>query len=236
MSHSVILRNLGSIAAKSATGTACAVYWRWAAGLVAAMSWVAHAKVPNATTQLAGSVPRTTAPAATIYHLLGFSLRGTKHVDLNALVAALPQHAGDLIKLEDITADANRISGELKMQHVHGTLTTALLEREGKGHYVWVIWDIQKLDAMSHLPLRFSRHLGGQSFYGNIRLSSNQLDAATGLHPGDRMPDGSVSDARTGIEQAYDKVLPGKEVGVKGMVKLKKDDTVAIDWQITEPK
>jgi hypothetical protein len=184
-----------------------------------------------------GAKVEPAVPAAgPVYHLLGFSLRGTKRVDLNALVAALPQHEGDLITSAEIKANAERIGAELAARHVHGNLTTAILEREGKGHYIWVIWDIQKMDAMSHLPLRAGRHFGSQSFTGNIRLSTDQLSAATGFHPGDPMPDGSVGDARTGIEQAYDKVLPGVPVAVKGAVALKKDDSVVIKWMITEPK
>jgi len=202
---------------------------RCAASLLVAMSCAAQAHATD------GAVG-TNKPAPIIYHLLGFSLSGSKHVDLNALVAGLPQHAGDLITYDEIKADAVRIRAELAEHHVHGQMTTALLEREGKGHYVWVIWDIQKLDAMSYLPLRAHRHFASQTFSGNVKLTNDQLAAATGLHPGDPMPDGSVSDARTGIEQAYDTVLPKAEIGVKGVVKLKKDDSVIIDWKITEPK
>jgi outer membrane protein assembly factor BamA len=170
-----------------------------------------------------------------VYHLLGFNLTGSKHIDGDALVATLPQHAGDIITADEITADADIIRAKLKALHVHGDMTTATLEREGKGHWIWVVWDIQKMDALSHAPLFPPRHFATQTFAGNVKLSNDQLAAATGLHPGDKMPDGSVSDARTGIEQAYDKVFPGATVEVKGKVILK-DAKVTIDWRIVEPR
>ena len=208
--------------------------------LVAAACLLPLAPHALARQEAAGATGATTAfkaaPGGTVYRLLGFSLRGTKRVDLAALVAALPQHAGDRITPAEIKADTDRIRAELDARHVHGNLTTALLEQDGKGHRIWVLWDIQKLDAMSYLPLRPKRHFGSQTFSGNVKLSSAELDAITGFHPGDRMPDGSVGDARTGIEQAYDKVFPGASVEVKGAVALRKDDSVSIRWTIVEPK
>jgi hypothetical protein len=171
-----------------------------------------------------------------VYHLLGFSLRGTKRVDTDALVAALPQHEGDVITNAEIRANAEKIRLALKAAHVHGDMTTAILEREGPGHHIWVLWDVHGEDALSFVPFHGKRHLETQTFSGNVKLSTDALIAATGLHPGDPMPDGRLGDARTGIEQAYDKAMPGAAVQVKGKVKLKKDNSVLIDWQITEPK
>jgi hypothetical protein len=171
-----------------------------------------------------------------VYHLLGFTLHGTKRVDTDALIATLPQHAGDLITRAQIKEDADRIRAALKARHVHGDMTTALLEEEGKGHHAWVVWDVHLVDALSNVSRRGVRHFAGQTFTGNVKLSAEQLAAATGLHQGDRMPDGRISDARTGIEQSYDAALHGAPVEVKGKVMLKKDDTVVIDWWITEPK
>jgi len=181
------------------------------------------------------ATPRASA-AEPIYHLLGFALHGTKRVDTDALIAALPQHEGDPITGAQIKEDAARIRAALSARHVHGDMTTALLEQEGPGHHVWVIWDVHLVDVLSNIPLRSPRHFAGQTFSGNIRLSAAQLAAATGLRPGDKLPDGRISDARTGIEQSYDAALPGQQVEVKGKVTLKKDDTVMIDWRITEPK
>ena len=171
-----------------------------------------------------------------VYRLLGFALHGTKRVDTAALVASLPQHAGDLITRAQIKEDADRIRAALKAHHVHGDMTTALLEEEGKGHHVWVVWDVHLVDALSYVPARGVRHFAGQTFTGNVKLSAEQLAAATGLHPGDKMPDGRLSDARTGIEQSYDAALHDAPVEVKGKVTLKKDDSVVIDWRIAEPK
>jgi outer membrane protein assembly factor BamA len=174
-------------------------------------------------------------PAGPIYHLLGFSLSGTKRVDTDALVATLPQHEGDVITSAEIKEDADRIREVLKARHVHGDMTTALLEREGKGHHIWVIWDVHLVDALSFAPASRKRHFASQSFSGNVKLSTQALMTATGLHPGDKMPDGSLSDARTGIEQAYDAALHGAPVEVKAKIKVQKGNDVVIDWQITEP-
>jgi outer membrane protein assembly factor BamA len=171
-----------------------------------------------------------------VYHLIGFVLNGTDRVDTKALVAALPQHKGDIITHEQIKEDADRIGAALTAHHVHGNMTTATLEREGKGHYILVVWDVHVTDVLSNIPYNGPRHFGGQTFSGNVKLSEAQLAAATELQPGQDMPDGSIGDARTGIEQAYDKVLAGKSVDVKGKVIVKKDHTILIHWQIDEPK
>jgi outer membrane protein assembly factor BamA len=174
--------------------------------------------------------------AEPVYHLLGFHLSGTKRVDTDKLVDSLPQHEGDVITQAQIKEDAQRISDALKAHHVHGNMTTGILEREGPGHHIWVMWDLQPTDAIAMTPKIVRRSLASQSFSGNTKLSTAALIAATGLHPGQRMPDGSVDDARTGIEQAYDTALHGAPVQVNGKVRFKPDHTVIIDWMITEPK
>ena len=185
----------------------------------------------------AGQAP---SPAGTksepIYHLIGFVLNGTDRVDTKALVATLPQHKGDVITHEDIKEDANRIGRALAARHIHASMTTATLEREGAGHNILVVWELHPDDVLSNIPYNGPRHFGGQTFSGNVKLSEAQLTAATELKPGQDMPDGTVGDARTGIEQAYDKVLAGKSVDVKGKVIVKKDHTILIHWQIEEPK
>lgn len=171
-----------------------------------------------------------------VYHLLGFSLRGTKRVDTDALVGALPQHEGDVITTAQIKQDAQIIGAALKAHHVHGNMTTGILEREGPGHHIWVMWDLHPIDAIAMTPRNLTRFLDSQSFSGNAKLSTEALVTATGLHPGQRMPDGSVDEARTGIEQAYDKALHGAPVKVNGKVLFKPDHTIIINWMITEPK
>ena len=144
------------------------------------------------------------------YHLLGFSLAGTKRVNTDALIAALPEHEGDVITAADINKDRDTIRAALEARHVHGDMTTTLLEREGEGHHVWVIWDVHLVDALSFVRGRRALRFAGQSFAGNVKLSADALAAATNLHPGDKLPDGRISDARTGIEQSYDLVPTAK--------------------------
>ncbi len=170
-----------------------------------------------------------------VYHLLGFSLSGSKRIDPDAIVATLPQHEGDVITDADIKEDADRVRAILATRHIHGDMTSATLEQEDvKGHHIWVIYDIQLRDALSDVPLRNPRHFASQTFSGNAKLSTDQLTSITGLHAGDPMRDGKLSDVRTAIEQAYDTALPGVAVAVRGKVKLRKDDTVVINWQIDE--
>ena len=179
--------------------------------------------------------PPAGARQDTRYRLLGFSLGGTKSVDTDALVAALPQHEGDIITASQIKKNADLIRSELAARHVHGDMTTALFEREGPGHHVWVVWDVHLVDALSYVPKRRKWHFTSQTFSGNHKLSVQQLVAATGLHEGDAMKEGRISEARTGIEQSYDAALHAANVAVNGKVKLTKDGAVIIDWQITEP-
>jgi outer membrane protein assembly factor BamA len=171
-----------------------------------------------------------------VYRLLGFSLRGTTRVDTAALVATLPEHEGDVITNAEIRENVEKISHVLQAKHVHGYITTMILQREGPGHHVFVMWDVQLEDALSYVPLRGPRHFASQTFAGNVKLSTAALIAATNLHPGDKIMDGRVGDARTGIEQAYDKAMPGAAVDVSGKIKLTKDNSVLIAWKIVEPK
>ena len=171
-----------------------------------------------------------------VYRLLGFSLRGTSRVDANALVASLPQHEGDVITNAEIRENVEKLSHALQAKHVHGYITTMILQREGPGHHVFVMWDVQLEDALSYIPMHGPRHFASQTFSGNSKLSTAALIAATNLHPGDKMMDGRVGDAKTGIEQAYDKAMPGAAVEVSGKVKLTKDNNVLVTWKIVEPK
>jgi hypothetical protein len=170
------------------------------------------------------------------YHLLGFALRGTKRVNADALVNALPQHEGDVITPAQMKQDTDILGAALKAHHVHGQLVMATLVPETKPDHIWVIWQLEPNDVIAMQPAIVPWNLVGQSFSGNTKLSTNALIAATGLHAGQRMRDGSVGDARTGIEQAYDAALHGAPVDVKGKVTFKKDHTMIINWMITEPK
>ncbi len=174
--------------------------------------------------------------AEPVYRLNGFVLNGTDRVDTDAIIASLPQHKGDLITHSQVKADADHIRAILKAKHIHGEMTTATLEAEGPGNRILVVWEVHLMDALTYAPGNGPRHFASQTFAGNTKLSEAQLVAATGLKPGQDMPAGSISDARTGIEQAYDAALPGKTVDVKGKVVVKKDRSVQINWQITEPK
>ncbi len=218
---------------------------------LAAALLLATASTPSARAQTipAHSAPADAAPhqakhaagktsrgkGVPVYHLLGFSLSGSKRINADAIIATLPQHEGDAITDADVQEDANRVRAILKTRHIHGDMTAATLEQEEvKGHQIWVIFDIQLRDALSDVPLRNPRHFASQTFTGNVKLSTEQLTAITGLHTGDPMRDGKLSDVRTALEQAYDTALPGVPVAVRGKVKLRKDDTVVIDWQISE--
>jgi hypothetical protein len=209
----------------------CGVAPAWAQDPSSPPSSVVRKAVPEAV-----SAKPAVNKAEPVYHLAGFDLTGTDRVDTKALLATLPQHEGDVITQEEIKEDADRIRAALKAQHVHGDMTTVTLERYGKGHYIKVVWEVHLSDALSYIAYKGPRYFDSQTFSGNVKLSTAQLTAATELTKGQNMPDGTVGDARTGIEQAYDKALPGETVGVIGKVILKKDRTVSIHWQITELK
>jgi hypothetical protein len=170
------------------------------------------------------------------YHLLGFSISGSKHIDADALIATLPEHEGDPITQAQVKADTDRIKKALAALHVHfSEVTAGFVQREGPDHGVYVVWDIQHVDPFSRLQYQGYWKFGGQTFSGNKALSRDQLDKAIGLKPGDRVREGAVSDARTGMEQAYEKVFPGQTVKIGGKLKLAPGRVATIEWQITEP-
>jgi hypothetical protein len=171
-------------------------------------------------------------------HLIGFSLSGSKHINEDALIATLPEHQGDAITDAQINADTDKIKKALTALHVHfAEVTTGLVQRAGPDHCAWVVWDIQHIDTFSRLPYQGYWKFGGQTFSGNKALTNEQLEKAIGLKPDERVREGAISDARTGMEQAYDKVFPGKTVKIEGKLKLtlKPARVATFEWQITEP-
>jgi hypothetical protein len=172
------------------------------------------------------------------YHLIGFGLSGSKHIDADALIAALPQHKGDPITAAQIKADTDTIKKALTARHVHfAEVTTTFLQRVGPGHFIWVLWDIQHIDAFSRGPYQGLWAFGGQTFSGNKALTNEQLEKAIDLKLGERVREGAISDARTGMEQAYDKIFPGKPVKIAVTLKLslKPSRVATFAWRITEP-
>ena len=172
------------------------------------------------------------------FHLLGFSLSGSKHIDADALVATLPEHKGDPITDAQVKTDTDKIKKALTAQHVHfAEVTTAFVRREGPHHDVWVIWDIQHIDAFSRVPYQGYWKFGGQTFSGNKALTNEQLEKAIGLKLGERVREGAISDARTGMEQAYDKVFPGQTLKIGGKLKLTVTPArvATFEWHIAEP-
>ena len=172
------------------------------------------------------------------FHLIGFAIDGSKHIDEHALIATLPEHVGDPITTAQVKADTDKIKKALTARHVHfAEVTTGLVQRAGPNHCTWVIWGIQHIDTFSQLPYQGYWKFGGQAFSGNKALSNEQLEKAIDLKLGERVRDGSISDAITGIQQAYDKAFPGQTVKVKGKLKLtlKPERVANFEWQIIEP-
>jgi hypothetical protein len=172
------------------------------------------------------------------FRLLGFVIGGSKHIDEHAIIATLPEHVGGPITNAQIEADTDTVKKALTALHVHyADVTTSLMQREGPGHLLYVIWDIQHEDAFDRAPFQGFWAFGGQTFSGNKALTNEQLEKAIDLKPGERVREGAVSDARTGIEQAYEKVFPGQTVKIasKLILKAKPTRVATFEWQITEP-
>lgn len=172
------------------------------------------------------------------FHLIGFSLSGSKHIDGDALTATLPEQVGDPISLTQIKADTDKIKKALTERHVHfSEVTASTLQRSGPDHCIWVIWDIQHIDAFSQIPYQGYWKFGRQTFSGNKALTNEQLEKAIDLKPDERVREGAISDAITGMQQAYDKIFPGKTVKIKGKLKLtlKPARVADFEWQIVEP-
>jgi hypothetical protein len=172
------------------------------------------------------------------FHLIAFSISGSKHIDEDALSATLPEHVGEPFTDAQIKADTDKIKTALIAQHVHfADVTTSFMQREGPDHCVGIVWDIQHIDAFSQLPYQGYWKFGGQTFSGNKALTNEQLEKAIDLAPNERVREGSMSDAVTGMLQAYDKVFPGQTVKIEGKLRLtvKPARVANFEWQITEP-
>jgi outer membrane protein assembly factor BamA len=174
--------------------------------------------------------------APKVYYLKGFGLSGSSRVNTDAIIATLPQKPGDKITPDEVKADIVIVEKALQKAHVHGTMTTMSMAAENQPDHVWVLWDIHLLDALTGAPHNGAKHFVSQTFVGNKKLDAATLAAATELKPDEFIGEGRLSDARTGIEQAYDKVFPGADVQAHAKAKITKDHGVIIEWMINEPK
>ena len=174
-----------------------------------------------------------TIPAAYAqsYTLDTIEIHGVKSVPADTLRAGLVNHTGDKVTTADLLANQDALTKELQAQHVTGGVKTSLRNKQ-HGH-IDLIFDVDDQGVVATKVQTVAPKLGAQTFVGNVKLSADDLVAATGLKANDELSDAKIQAAETAIGDAYKK----KKLGVKvsGVVRQAggKADLV---WTIIEQK
>ncbi len=179
---------------------------------------------------VATGTPVAPPAAPRTYILNGFRLSGVKGVDPDALVARLKDKEGARVTEADIVADTKALGVDLKARHIDGQLFTTMAEKNGR---VWVLFDFKSNDAA---PGEATRRVASQNFEGDKTISGAALETATGLKPGDALPDSRLRAAAQAIIGAYHAAMPAAHVKVKARMKTTQDGKVTINWLIDEGK
>ena len=178
--------------------------------------------------------PALVAPAlaTSTYTLDKVQIRGLKSADPAAIAAQLKDQPGAKVTTDDILGDQDQLEKLLEGQHITGAIKTSLVNKNN-GH-VNVIFDVNDTGVAAPVTTTVAPKLKTQVFVGNAKISTDDLQAASGLKPGEELSDAKIEAARTAIGDIYKK----RDVGVtmQGKTAQSPDGTVEITWTITETK
>jgi len=174
----------------------------------------------------------TAARAETTYVIDHVNITGSKTVPEATLLAAIQAHPGARMTKEDIVADQGTILKMLGDAHVGGGIKTSMV---GRGSHVDVTFAVNDEGVQASQVNKVAPKLSTQMFVGNKKIAAADLEAATGLKPGDSLTDARVQAAQAAMAELYKKK---KTVSVSIQADIKQDGAghVEIDWQITETK
>jgi outer membrane protein assembly factor BamA len=185
----------------------------------------------NAFALLAAICAAGPAFAQTTYILDKIEINGLKSADPNALRAQLKDQPGARVATSDILGDQDQLEKALEAVHVTGAIKTSL-RNKGNGH-VDVIFDVADNGIVAPTVTTTAPKLKQEVFVGNVKLATDDLQAASGLKPGDELSDDKIKAAQLAIQAAYKKADVG--CTISGAVSQNGADTT-VTWTIVETK
>jgi outer membrane protein assembly factor BamA len=172
------------------------------------------------------------APAlAQPYTLDKVEINGLQSADPSALRAQLKDQPGAKVTTSDIIGDQDQLEKLLEAQHIGGAIKTSLRNKHN-GH-VDVIFDVADKGVVKPVVTTVAPKLKQEIFIGNAKLTNDDLQAASGLKPGDELSNEKIQAAQLAIQAAYKKANVGCEIA--GAVSQNGGDTT-ITWTIKETK
>lgn len=159
------------------------------------------------------------------------TITGSRSVPPEQLYAALKEQKGEIVTHDDILADQSTIGNILAKANVGGSIKTSMITKSN-GH-IEVTFAITDQGVTAPTITKVAPKLDHQVFTGNVKESAADLEAVTGLKPGDDLTNAKVSAAQAAIVDLYKKA--GKvNVSVGADPKTVGNGKVEIDWQIAE--
>ena len=159
------------------------------------------------------------------------TITGSRSVPPEQLYAALKEQKGEIVTHDDILADQSTILGMLAKANVGGSIKTSMITKSN-GH-IEVTFAITDQGVTAPTVTKVAPKLDHQVFTGNVKVTSADLEAVTGLKSGDDLTNAKLSTAQAAIVDLYKKA--GKvNVLVSADPKTVGNGKVEIDWQIAE--
>ena len=160
---------------------------------------------------------------------------GAHSVPANELYPVLQEHAGAKVTKSEIIADRDALSKALEDKHVTGSVMPSIALLPASKH-VNVTFTIKDTGIQTPQTVKVAPKLHQQVFQGNASVSSDKLQTATGLHPGDELSNEKLAAAQQAVVQAYKDAKLPVSVNVGATPKSLGNGTDDIVWQITETK
>jgi outer membrane protein assembly factor BamA len=173
------------------------------------------------------------APAAMAdpsYKLDKIEILGVKSVPVEPLRAGLKTQPGATVTTADLLADQDQLTQELEAAHIAGGVKTSL-RNKNNGH-IDLIFNVDDQGVQAPKIVTVAPKLKDQLFTGNIKLTADDLTAATGLKPGDELSDARIQAAQAAIIEAYKKANLGVTVGAN----VSRGELAEITWTLVEQK
>jgi len=164
-----------------------------------------------------------------VYTLGGYTFGGFEGLNTDELAAKLKDQAGARVTRMGLSVDESMFEAELRERGIRGRLITSTAEKRGT---IWLIFDLQRPPPGT--ALNSGKPLKSQTFEGVKQAPASELDAATGLKPGDMLSFDTIRAARAAILAFYAKSVPGKPPSVRSKVKMTADGLVSLTWVISE--
>ncbi len=174
-----------------------------------------------------------TAWAETTYTVSKVTITGSKTVPNDKLMAAVQEHPGQKVTVNDIIADRDAISKVLEDAHVGGSVKPSVKTTGAKSE---IIFAIEDQGVQAPVVTHVAPKLNSEIFDGNNSIPSDKLVAASGLTPGEDLDNAKITAAQQAIVAAYKSAKLPVGMSISGENKVVGNGKVDVYWHIVESK